>query len=163
MYPKTILVVALTLALAGLPVSSQEPTPSLTEAVKILQLQVIEDLKIRIADLDTEAQRKEEEAEGLRTTIEKQQRQVETIPGLNAKIVEQGTLIEKRENFTKSLHLKIEGLEKGLEGGKLMVNFLQVVLKQSETLMAKREEMFSALNRNLQNTVTAIEQKKYVN
>ena len=72
MYPTIILVVTLTLALAGLPVSSQEPTPSLTEAVKILQLQVIEDLKIRIGDLDTEAQRKEEEAEGLRKTIEKQ-------------------------------------------------------------------------------------------
>ena len=92
MHSATSLAVVLILSLAGLSVLAQEPTPTLTEAVKILQLEVIQDLNIRIAVLATEVQGKEEEAEGLRATIKEQQGEIKTLPGLKARLGEEETL-----------------------------------------------------------------------
>ena len=156
MHSATNLAVVLILSLAGLSVLAQEPTPTLTEAVKILQLEVIRDLNIRIGALETEVQGKEGEAEGLRATIKEQQGEIETIPGLKERLGEQETL-------TKSLQQKIVGLEKDLHGGNLLVNFMTKVLEESEFFMTSREENISALEQSLRNTVTQKEQYKQDN
>eukprot|EP00092_Neocalanus_flemingeri_P059837 GFUD01071657.1.p1 GENE.GFUD01071657.1~~GFUD01071657.1.p1 ORF type:complete len:342 (-),score=90.72 GFUD01071657.1:111-1082(-) len=126
------------LLLCAFPISSTSPTlaesstytdtntPTLSEAVRIIQVNAIQELNQNIVEQETLIKNKE-----LKNVIETQKTELNTIPVLKNEISNQKMMIDKMKEEAKEKEKKISGLETKSKDIGVLVKFMRTVLNQN--------------------------------
>eukprot|EP00092_Neocalanus_flemingeri_P033813 GFUD01036767.1.p1 GENE.GFUD01036767.1~~GFUD01036767.1.p1 ORF type:complete len:346 (-),score=83.92 GFUD01036767.1:357-1304(-) len=117
------------LLFCSLPFSSSSPdtnTPTLSEAVRIIQVNAIQELNQNIVEQETLIKNKE-----LKNVIETQKTELNTIPVLKNEISNQKMMIDKMKEEAKEKEKKISGLETKSKDIGVLVKFMRTVLNQN--------------------------------